>query len=62
MTYLTDEEARGYRKALLDIAERINNSTSNGFRQHWDTDLLDQLIVLSDEYELGLDADDVRLE
>lgn len=36
-----------YDEALLDVAEKINNARKNGYREHWDTEILDILLELS---------------
>lgn len=42
-------QKKGYLKALDDVAQLIKNATENGHRQHWDTELLDQLYLLKKE-------------
>lgn len=39
---------RGYRKALMDIAEKLNNATANGSNTHHSDELFDQLAELAD--------------
>lgn len=44
------EHKEGYFQALADMRESIDNATANDARQHWDTELLDLMIRLQDDY------------
>lgn len=48
---------RGYRKALLDVAEKLNNAEANGYTSlAWD-ELIDQLAELGGEVNFDIGTD-----
>lgn len=51
----------GYERALLDVAELLNNASANGSRAHTYEELMDQLGALSDQNNHGRPAYDELL-
>lgn len=46
---------QGYKQALMDIAEKLNNAKLNGYEIHAHYELIDQLAMLADENEIDAD-------
>jgi hypothetical protein len=49
----------GYRKALLDIAEKLNNAAQNGSLTHTYEEIMDQLVMLADENIINVTHDEL---
>ena len=37
----------GYEDALKDVAELLHNAAKNGYLQHWNYEIVDQLLMLA---------------
>lgn len=61
MAKIVPDRLKGYAEALDDVAELIRNATVNGERQHWDTELHDQLNILREQQGLDVTEKDTLI-